>query len=75
VLGRHTWQEWQELKERYNYKCVYCKISESKLEKKWGNKFSKLTEDHIIPISKGGSDYITNIQPLCISCNAKKKDK
>lgn len=58
--GSHTFEEWQELKAKFNNLCVNC------LESK------PLTKDHVIPLSKGGSDYITNIQPLCRNCNSKK---
>ena len=76
VFGTHSEKEWEQLKQSYNYCCAKCGISEKELRVKWNKtSFDKLTKDHIWPISKGGSDYINNIQPLCISCNAKKIDK
>jgi len=64
--GYHTLEEWEILKAQYNWTCPACKKQESEIS---------LTEDHIIPLSKGGSDNIENIQPLCQSCNCKKHAK
>jgi 5-methylcytosine-specific restriction endonuclease McrA len=61
--GSHTIGEWDLLKKQYGYTCPSCYKKEPKI---------KLTEDHIIPLSKGGSNYIDNIQPLCRSCNSSK---
>ena len=61
--GSHTQGEWELLKKQYAYTCPACGKSEPEIT---------LTEDHVIPLSKGGSDYIENIQPLCKSCNSKK---
>jgi 5-methylcytosine-specific restriction endonuclease McrA len=31
-----------------------------------------LEADHVVPLTRGGTDDIGNIQPLCGSCNRKK---
>ena len=35
----------------------------------------KLTVDHIVPQKYGGSNSISNLQPMCQRCNSIKKDK
>jgi 5-methylcytosine-specific restriction endonuclease McrA len=56
--------EWNDLIAKYRSHCAYC-----------GKVFAKLVRDHVIPVSKGGSDNITNIAPSCVSCNSAKKDR
>lgn len=61
--GSFTDDEWLVLCEGHNHRCACC------------GKKKKLTIDHIVPLSKGGTNYISNIQPLCKSCNSRKGAK
>lgn len=64
--GSHTFREWCQLKEHNGYACIVCGRKEPEI---------KLTEDHVIPLIRGGTDYINNIQPLCAKCNSCKNSK
>ena len=59
--GTHTKEQWESLKQEFNYACVKC-----------GRTDCNLDRDHIIPLYQGGSDGIENIQPLCPWCNSGK---
>src|ERR1035437_3249086 len=58
--GSFTADEWKSLCKKYKNLCLCC------------GKHKKLTADHVIPVSKGGSSNIENIQPLCGPCNSRK---
>src|SRR3990167_9518703 len=66
AVGEVTLLEWKWLKEKYFNLCLACFKRGSEI---------KLTQDHIVPISKGGKNIIGNIQPLCKPCNSTKSTK
>lgn len=64
--GDLSLRDWQEILETYGNICLCCsKRAEETPE-------GKLTQDHIIPLSKGGMHTKNNIQPLCLTCNVVK---
>ena len=58
--GSITERDWQRALNRANGCCSYC-----------GEK-SKLTLDHVVPLSRGGTNTIGNVVPACQSCNSSK---
>ncbi len=72
--GSWTVKEWQALKRGYGNRCVGC----WKYELQLLILGCMLVPDHIVPLSKGGLNDITNLQPLCHGkggCNNKKGNK
>lgn len=61
--GSYTAAEWKALKKQYGGRCLCC------------GKKGKLTADHVVPVIKGGTSDISNLQPLCKPCNSSKGDK
>jgi len=54
----------QRIFERDDYTCRYCGVRGGRLE-----------IDHVIPISRGGSNHEDNLATACMPCNRRKKDK
>lgn len=57
-------EEWRKCKLHFNNECAYC-----------GKPHKRPTQEHFIPISKGGNYGRDNIIPACLSCNPSKNDK
>lgn len=58
-----TPEQWKITMDEFNNKCCYC------------GKKRKLTQDHFIPLSKGGWYTHNNIVPSCGECNINKSNK
>jgi 5-methylcytosine-specific restriction endonuclease McrA len=61
--GKHTASEWRALCAWFGNVCLRCGAQE------------KLSVDHVVPLSKGGTSAIDNLQPLCKPCNNRKHTK
>lgn len=60
--GSHTSEEFKALVVAFGNRCAYC------LEA-----MGVVTEDHMTPLSRGGSDELANIVPCCKRCNSRKR--
>jgi 5-methylcytosine-specific restriction endonuclease McrA len=53
--------QWREIKDVFGQRCAYCL-----------KKTERLTQDHVIALSKGGAHDVDNVIPACKSCNCRK---
>lgn len=58
--GFCTAADWQRVLDFYGEKCLRC------------GTVIDLTQDHVIPLARGGTHWPWNLQPLCRGCNSAK---
>ena len=66
LSSKQTKAKRKKLISKFGKRCFWChcKLSEN-----------QLTIDHIIPISKGGSNNLENLLPACFPCNNNRGNK
>ncbi|NFI95603.1 HNH endonuclease [Clostridium botulinum] len=63
IYANFTEEQWRKIKNAFNNKCAYC-----------GQELP-LSQEHFVPLSKGGEYTLNNIIPSCRHCNSSKCNK
>jgi len=64
AAGFNTFEAWMMRVAFYGWRCAYCRDVLTT---------ETLTQDHRIPLSRGGSLWASNLLPACIHCNSSKR--
>lgn len=75
--GTHTPAEWEACQADWCHRCAYGVLfpDEAKCEDYGKTYEGKLTVGHVIPLTREGSNYITNIWPICGQCNSSQNSR
>jgi hypothetical protein len=65
AAGSHTDEDLARIRRRQKDRCRYCQTPLN----------GKGHRDHIVPVSRGGSNYPRNMQWLCSDCSLRKSTK
>jgi 5-methylcytosine-specific restriction endonuclease McrA len=60
-------EEWEAILAYFDNRCAYCLRPE--------NEVGTLAREHMLPLSRGGSNRAENLVPSCKPCNSSKHDK
>jgi len=66
LVGEVSYIDWRDLCKENDDSCFYCGDRNPDNPRLW------LTVDHIYPLSWGGCHDISNVRPVCKSCNSAK---
>lgn len=61
TLNDWRWSDFMRVAQRFDFCCAYCGTNPGQLE-----------PDHVVPLSRGGADAVSNLLPSCHQCNADK---
>lgn len=59
--------EWAVIIDEFGTLCAYCGTSEA------GTVSGRMTQDHVVPLSRDGSHTVGNVVPACRPCNSAKR--
>ena len=60
---QHSYSDWIARLKCFGYKCYWCEKPLTEVT---------ACKDHLQPISRGGTDQISNVVPACFPCNQRK---
>lgn len=66
-IDTYTLDDWRDAMLFFRGACSYCGKKQSRR--------LRLTRDHVVPVSQGGTTTRRDIIPACNSCNSSKADK
>lgn len=61
----HEYSKWQVFRKTRG-RCIYCELEFSDIHD------PRFTLEHLIPISRGGHDDLSNVFPCCKKCNTSR---
>lgn len=63
AAGFFTKEQLQARFRYFGYKCIYCDSTD------------RISVEHLIPLSRGGTNWASNIAPSCLKCNCSKNKR